>query len=486
MQYNYRVGKGGANPVLGEQMTDIVAELNPIFYPRSIAVIGASNSESSWGRLCLQCLIDMGFPKLYPVNREGNAVLGVRGFSSVKQIPDEVDLALVSVPRSEVPSVVRECTEKRVKGVSIFTAGFSEFGSEGKALEQEIVRIARAGSTRIIGPSSAGIYNPSAKLAHVSGLPKESGHVAFISHSGYLSEEFVESTAARGMRCSKVLSCGSDCDLTAVDFLEYLGEDPETRIIAAYLEGVTDGRRFFQVAQNISRKKPIVLWKGGVTEQGARYAVSHTGALAGASRVWEAVCAQTGIVLVDSFEQLVDVVLAFYHLPPARGSRLSVFCSPGGFAVATCDSCVRLGLTMAQFSQDTRKRLAEVMLPHVGTIPNNPVGLSPVSLFIPGVYRNTYEAVLQDENIDMFLVALCPVEVRDDATLSMLCELLPPMAAKKPVVVSSTAPAQMTAPQYQQFVRNNIPLYPDPKRAAIALARLAKYSAFARGNSLGD
>jgi len=461
-------------------MMDIVTELTPIFYPGSIAVIGATNAESSWGKYRLQALIDMGFPKLYPVNPEGSEVLGLQGYSSVKQIPEDVDLALVSVPRSAVPSVVRECTEKGVKGVSIFTAGYSEAGPEGKAFEEEIVGIARTGITRLIGPSSAGIYNPSAKVTAHPDSPKESGCLALISHSGYLTDDFVRTAAARGMACSKVVSCGNECDLTAVDFLEYLGEDSETKIIAAYLEGMKDGRRFFRLARTLSPRKPIVLWKGGVSQEGARYAISHTGALAGASRVWDAVCSQTGIVRVDSFEQLMDVLVALYRLPLAEGRRIGVICSPGGFAVATCDACVALGLTMAQFSEYTRERLAKVMLPPVGTIPGNPVGLSPVSAFIPGVYRNTYETVLQDENIDMFLVALCTVEVEDDSTLAMLGELLTPMAARKPVVVATTAPEDITLPQYRWLAEKGIPVYRDPRAAAIALAKLAEYSDFVR------
>jgi acyl-CoA synthetase (NDP forming) len=458
---------------------DILTELTPIFYPRSIAVIGASNVEGNTGRLNLKALTDRGFPKLYPVNLEGSDVLGLKGYSSVKQVQEDVDLALVTVPRSAVPSVVRECTEKGVKGVSIFTAGFGELGPEGKALEQKIARIARTGITRLIGPSSAGIYNPAAKVTHLPNLPEESGYLALISHSGYLVSDFVTTAAARGMASSKAVSCGNESDLTAVDFLEYLGEDPETKMIAAYLEGVKDGRRFFRLARNISPGKPIFLWKGGISADGAKSAVSHTGALAGTGHVWEAVCTQTGIIPVDSFEQLIDVLVAFYHLPLAKGRRVAIFCSPGGFAVATCDACIALGLTMAQFSEHTRTRLAEVM-PPVGTIAVNPVGLSPVSIHIPGVYRNTLETFLQDENIDMFLFALCGTEVGDDSVLAMLGELLTQMAAKRPVVVASTAPEETTSPPYRWLAEKGIPVYRDPMRAAIALAKLADYSDFVR------
>ena len=325
-------------------MNGILAELERIFYPRGVVVVGASNREENFGRLFLDGFIQLGLEKLYVVHPTEKEVLGIKAYPRVMEISDEVDLAVVVSPLETVPQVVAECTEKGVKGVVIFTAGFGEKGSEGRKLEQEVVGIARQGDTRIIGPNCMGIYCPSSRLSNFPFVPKESGPVGMISHSGSLCNMITMAAAAQGIRFSKVVSCGNECDLNAVDFLEYLGQDPETKIIIAYLEAIKGGRMFCQLAREISKEKPLIVWKGGTTERGARAAASHTGALGGSYQIWRAAFAQTDIISARSTEEILDYLQAFYYLSLPEGRRVAIISGPGGPAVATSDACIESGL----------------------------------------------------------------------------------------------------------------------------------------------
>lgn len=218
-------------------------------------------------------------------------------------------------PPGETLRIVGECAEKGLKGIIIFTAGFGEKGVEGKKIEQEMAKIARQSGMRIIGPNSIGIYCPASKLLSfpeglINGMPERSGPVGAFSHSGSFVDYLTYILSTKGIGFSKVVSCGNECDLNAVDFLEYLGKDTETRIIIAYLEGIKNGKQFLQLARQISKKKPIIVWKGGTTEVGARAASSHTGAIAGSKPVWDTMFKQAGISSVRSFEEVVDCLLA--------------------------------------------------------------------------------------------------------------------------------------------------------------------------------
>jgi acyl-CoA synthetase (NDP forming) len=247
---------------------DIVDQLAPLFYPRSIALVGVSDRLGNQGYMYLHSLLTVGFSRVYPVNPKGGELLGLKVYPSVKSIPEEVDLAILTVPREAVPEIARECAQKGTKGMVLYSAGFAEVGSGGAELQEEIVRIAREGGTRVIGPNSVGTYNPSAKLVTQSVLPRDGGPVGVISHSGFLLSHLLMAVAHRGLSAGKGVSSGSDCDLTCVDFLEYLGQDPEIKIIAAYLEGIREGNRFLRVAREISQHKPIVVLKGGDTDAG--------------------------------------------------------------------------------------------------------------------------------------------------------------------------------------------------------------------------
>ncbi|MDY6965634.1 MAG: CoA-binding protein [Halobacteriota archaeon] len=376
-------------------------EFEKIFKPKTAAVIGVSNTPMGGGGMFLGALKDMGFPKLYPVNPNEDEVMGLKCYPSVKEIPEDVDFALISVRAKIVPQIISECVQKGVKGVAIFTAGFGEVGEEGKKLEMEIVE--NAGDKLIvIGPNCMGIHCPSSKLSFVPGAPKESGRVGFISQSGAHATFSIMLGHGLGINFSKVISFGNACQLEGSDFIEYLGEDPETDIIAMYVEGVKDGRRFFDILRKVAQKKPIIIWRGGVTEAGSRAAHSHTGSLAGTKIIWDSLFKQTGAIPVETSEELFDTIKTFINLPPATGRRVAIITGGGGQTVTSSDACFKAGLKVPPIDSETKKKLKDILrIP--GTIPSNPVDYSAAGMN-PSVVRNIIKLMASHEDIDALMV----------------------------------------------------------------------------------
>lgn len=387
---------------------DLVSEIDEIFKPRSVAVIGVSDKVNRLGNLLLYSFVDIGFEgKLYPINPKEENIMGLKSYPSVKDIEGPVDLVVVSVHPERVPEVIDDCVEKSVKAVVIFSSGFREKGEEGKRREMELVKKARAGGVRIIGPNCMGLYSPSSKISFFPGMPKEPGTVAFLSQSGSLTNIVGLFSGLRGLRFSKMISLGNASDLDVNDFLEYLGSDPETKVIACYIEGIDDGRRFLKLAKGISKKKPILIWKVGETEGGARGASSHTGSLSGSGKIWDAVIKQAGLVKVENLLELMGFITAFQNPYLPRGNRVVVISGPGGPAVSTADACEKAGLKLALLSEESKRKLAEI-IPEFGTSTSNPVDLSLSSTFDVRMYPTATEICGLDENVDM-IVEFIPI-----------------------------------------------------------------------------
>jgi len=383
---------------------NLISQIDTIFNPRSIAVTGASDKKPKLGNMLLYNFIDIGYGgKLYPINPHEETVRGLKSYPSLKDIEGPVDLLVVSLHPDKVPQVIEEAVEKGVKGAIIFTSGYREQGDLGKQREQELVNIARRGNLRIIGPNCMGIYCPSAGLSFIPGLSKESGPVAFISQSGSLAMYLAFAGKASGVAFSKVVSLGNACDLDVNDFLEYLGCDPQTRIIACYLEGVEDGRRFLRLAKQISKKKPIIVWKVGRTEGGARAAGSHTGSICGKKEIWDAVFKQAGLIRVENVYELLGCITALINSYLPRGNRVAVVSAPGGPAVSAADVCEQEGLRLAELTENTKKKLSEI-IPSLGTSTLNPIDLGFTVASDNTLYYRSTEIVGQDENVDMLLV----------------------------------------------------------------------------------
>lgn len=457
-------------------VSDTTKQIDQILNARSLSIVGASSKEGSFGRLFLDGLMKMGCKNIYPVHPRNPEILGLKAYPSILDIPFQVDVALLLTPPNTVLELVKQCVQKKYKGVIVFAAGFGEKGAEGKKAEQEIARTAREGGVRVIGPNCLGFYNPSANIltfpqALIEGMPSDSGTVGGFSQSGSFVDYLVWFLARKGLRFSKVVSCGNECDLSAEDVLEYLGQDESTRIIIAYMEGVKNGRRFFDVARDVAKSKPIIVWKGGTTDYGARAAASHTGALAGAEHVWRAMFRQTGIVSVSSFEEVIDCALAFNSLPLPEGRKVAIVAGQGGTGVATSDNCIALGLELATLSAKSVSRMKQI-IPDVGTSIGNPADIGVASLTMPYLYGETIKILADDENVDMVLVITAPLR----ACTQGIAEAA--RSINKPVVASLFALPEISPGEFLFLSQSGVPTYPDPKRAANVLSRLAGYAEF--------
>lgn len=336
--------------------------LETLLSPRSIAVVGASNQPHTAGYNFTAALLQYRFGgKIYPVNPKYTEVLGLSAYPSLQDIPDQVDYVISSVPAPLVPAVLEDCGRKGVKIVHLFTARFSETGrAEAAALERKILDIARGFDLRLIGPNCMGLYHPRLGISFSDAMPHETtGSVGLISQSGQAVEEIVRWAAVMGVYFSQAVSYGNALDLNECDFLEYLGQDPETRIILMYVEGLRDGRRFLQTLQRVSLEKPVVILKGGRGRSGARAVASHTASLAGSQQILETAFKQTGAVSVSTLEELIDLAVAFHYLPPFTGRSVGVIGGAGGASVLAADQCEAAGLEVIPLPDRIRQELKQ-------------------------------------------------------------------------------------------------------------------------------
>ena len=381
-------------------------DLSALFEPKSIAIIGANSNPLSITNISFtQQLLSFGYPgRLYPVNPRADQVLGLKAYASIADIPERVDYVICAVPAAAAPGIMRECVAARAKAVAFFTAGFSESGPEGAALEAEVVRIGREGGVLVVGPNCLGVHCPGAGMALDGSIPRNSGHVGFISQSGGVCTEMVQALAERNLYVSKLISLGNAADLNESDYLEHLGTDEDTRVIGAYIEGVREPGRFLKAAREVSGKKPLLVLKGGRTPSGAGAVRLHTGALAGSLQIWDTLCRQAGIIQVGSLMEMTDAIQAFTCLRPPRGRRAGIVGAGGGFGVLATDDCVRAGLVVPELSEDARAELRKYT-PEAGTGLRNPVDTTALSLLDPRVLRATVKAVGDCDRIDLLLVS---------------------------------------------------------------------------------
>ncbi|MBU4002218.1 MAG: CoA-binding protein, partial [Proteobacteria bacterium] len=315
----------------------LVEQLDHIFKPKSVAVIGASNDYSKWGGRVLGNALRSEFRgRIYPVNPRGGEIQGVEAYKDVRDIPDHVEMAIFTLPAAHVPAAMKACVEKGVKGAYMISAGFAETGEEGRKLEQETVRIANEGGLRFAGPNGNGIWTSAVNLNILPFTGIKNGPLAFISQSGTFCGVAGRAAESRGYGMSKVVAIGNQANITAADYLEYLGQDEDTKVIGMYLEGLKEGRRFFQVAKKVSRTKPIIIFKGGSSDFGARATLSHTASIAGEEAVFQAMCKQAGIIQVPEIEHLFIMAEALWSQPIPPGNRVAVI-GNGGQCVTIVD-----------------------------------------------------------------------------------------------------------------------------------------------------
>jgi acyl-CoA synthetase (NDP forming) len=362
-------------------MTDAFAEIDAIFHPRSVAVVGASANPDTPGHDYVKSLQEFGFRgAIYPVNPKGGEIAGLPAYASLRDLPGDVDYVISCIPSDHVLQLVGDAAARHAKAIQLFTGRFSETGRpEDAELERKLLAATRRAGVRLIGPNCMGLLYPAHGLSFRRDMSHRAGVAGFLSQSGNLLFEITHFGEPRGLHFSKAVSYGNGLDLDESDFLEYLADDPETKVIGAYVEGVRDGRRFLQALKRASSAKPVVVLKGGRTSAGWRAAASHTAALAGTSRVWAAALAQSGALAVGTVEELIDMLIAFSYMHRAivlaPRPRLAMVGAGGGRSVLTADLCEELGLAVPPLPPDVEAKVTE-RAPDLAGWVTNPVDQS--------------------------------------------------------------------------------------------------------------
>jgi len=451
----------------------VASSLDAFFQPASVAVIGASRRRGSLGREILHNIIEYEFNgKLFPVNPDAEFIHSIKCYPSVRAIPDEVELAIIVVPRAAVLDVARECGEKGVKGIVVISAGFKETGAEGLAREQELVKIVRESGMRLIGPNCMGIFatHPKVRLnATFAPVVPIEGDVAFMSQSGAMGVAILHAIARMNVGLSFFASVGNKADVSGNDLLTYWEGDERTKVIALYLESFGNPRRFTRIAKRITRSKPIIMVKSGRTAAGARAATSHTGALAGGELAVEALLGQVGVLRAHSIEEMLDLVAAFSRCPIPRGDRVAVLTNAGGPAIMATDTLLALGMQMAALAAETQEDLRSFLPPEASV--QNPVDM--IASASADDYRRALEVLLADPGVDLVLVVSVPPHmlVPDDVA-GAITEVT--RRHTKPVLSTFMAKEEF----YEHFPRlhpESPPLYRFPESAARAAAALYRY-----------
>ncbi len=461
-----------------------VGDLAVFFSPRSIAIVGVSRSSRSFGGLSfLARLVNSNFKgSIYPINPKADEVKGLKAWPDLASLPEKPDLVIVAVPAPRVPAVLEECFRLGIRHIHILSAGFGELGTEeGRRLEKTVASIGREKGLFIMGPNCMGPYCPSVGLTAWGGIPGLDGSVGIISQSGGITQRLTEYLASLGAGISKAASIGNAAVLDSPDFLEFLGEDDHTALIAVYLESVKDGRRLFDVASRIAPRKPIVMLKGGRTERGAATVSSHTGSLAGNQRLWQAFFDQVGVIPVKTMNEWVDVILASSFMPKPRGKGVFIVGGGGGNSVIYSDFCIEAGLFVPLLSERSMEKIRS-FVPAAGSIAGNPLDLWEVYLNLERLFQ-VLETAYDDPAVEVVLVdRLIPRRAFHSPPVSdpteRIAEFLSVRKGVKPTVFvidydgGDPDLIQKGSALRANLCRAGIPSYPSVERAVKALARL--------------
>lgn len=451
-----------------------VSKLDSLFYPKSIAVIGASTKPKTCGNDILKNLLDTfkGGP-VYPINPKAPEVLGVKAYQSVKDVPGSVDMAVIVVPSKFVLQTTEECAEKGVKALVCISAGFKEVDAAGAELEKQFAELVRAKGMILVGPNCLGVLNAEADArmnATFAAKTPKTGSLAFVSQSGALCTSVLDFAEERDMGFSKFVSFGNKADVNEIDLLNYLADDPNTNVIAMYLESITNGAEFQAIASKIfyEKHKPILVLKSGRSAAGAKAVSSHTGSLAGNDAVYQALLMQSGIQRVDTIAELFDYAALYCNQPLPRGNRLAIITNAGGPGIMATDAAERFGLTLATISDETKAVLRE-QLPAAASL-RNPVDV------IGDAKHDRYEVAckecFKDAGVDMGLVILTPQSMTD---IDEIGEIIPQVAKDLNIpIVASFMGAEMVTKGVKSLRDGGVPNYSFPEDAVRALGAAYK------------
>lgn len=447
--------------------------LEALLVPESIAIIGASRSPGKVGYEVLSNLIAGGYEgRIVPINPSATDVLGLKCYPDLKSSGHDVQMAVIAVPVPMVRMAVEEAIEAGAKAIVVITAGFKETGSEGATLEKEIASMCTASGVRLLGPNCLGLINSHHKMnaSFAKHMPMP-GHISVISQSGALCTAILDWAASRHLGLAKLISMGNKADLNETDFLHAFAEDAQTRVIVGYLENIVSGDAFMKQAENAASKKPVVIFKAGVTSAGVKAASSHTGSLAGADIAYGAAFNRSGIVRADTFEELFDFATAFAMQPLPKGNHVAIITNAGGPGIMAADAVERLGMKVETLGSGMATALRK-KLPAAASV-GNPIDV--LGDADPGRYVMAVEAALEDEAIDAVIVILTPqamTKPADTARAIAKCA-----RGTKPILVSFMGGADVM-PGRDELVASNLPDYPSPERAVGALKAMCDYASW--------
>ena len=463
------LGAGQEHVAGGEEAS--ARQLQRLFEPRSVAIVGASTKPGKVGHDILKNMLSSGYGgEVYPINPHAEEILGKKCYPSVLEVPGEIDLVVVVVPAASVLPVIEECGKKGIQLGIVISAGFKESGPEGIERERRLGELARQFGMRIVGPNCLGVMSTSNGLntTFAQGMPRR-GNVALMSQSGALATAIIDWSIQQGIGYSKFVSFGNGVDVGVVDLLRAWEDDAETTVIVAYIEGLRNGPMFMEVARQVSAKKPVIVVKAGGTQAGARAVSSHTGSLAGSEQAYNAAFLQCGVIRANSMEELFDLAIAFSYQGPPRGRNVAIVTNAGGPGIMATDAAERVGLRLASLDAGTVQALRK-QLPEASNF-YNPVDV----LGDADADRYVYAAenLLRDPNVDSVLAVLTPQAMtRPKETAEKLGSAS--AQSRKPVLACFMG-GNAIAEAQEVLNKHKIPNYPYPERAVQSLAKMAEY-----------
>jgi acetate---CoA ligase (ADP-forming) len=448
--------------------------LSSFFDAEGVALIGASASPNKLSHGILRNLMQYGYQgNIYPVNPKADEILGLRSYPDIASVPDPVDLAVIVLPSAAAAEVIEACGQRGIRAVIIISGGFKEVGAAGADLEKECVAIARRYNMRLIGPNCVGTLDLYTGLntTFIQGVP-ERGRIGFVSQSGAVGGGVIDILRDKGVGFSNFASLGNEADVSETDLIEYLGQDPNTAVIAAYVESIRDGSRFIEVASNVTRHKPIVILKAGRTSAGARAVSSHTGSLAGSHAAYSAAFHQSGVIEAATTAELFDIALALDYQPLPKGDRVAIVTNAGGPAALSSDSLSAVGLRLADLHEETISVLKQKLNPSAQVA--NPVDM--LGGAEPREYMFALERVLLDSQVDAVLAILVPQALVNPAEVA---RAIGQVAEKsdKPVLAcfmgeASIGEARQVLHQYK------VPMFVFPESVGSVIAAMRHYAAW--------
>lgn len=457
--------------------------LNRIFKAQSIAVIGASNDPAKRGNQAIRKLRADGYKgEIYPINPKAPEIMGLKAFASVTEVEGDIDVVLICTPAKTLPGVLDQCGQKNIPGAVVLAAGFSEIGTAGAEIAQETLAAARRNNVRVVGPNTNGVFNLHNNMNMVGVQDVEPGNIGICSQSGNMMLAFVTEAKRRGgVGFSSYVGVGNQLDVNLAEYLEYFGDDADTKAPVFYVEGFQDGRAFLETCRRVTQKKPVVIYKSGRTEAGQVAASSHTGSLASSFALTRGLLKQAGATVVDQSDKILSIAEGLSKLPVPKGGRVAILADGGGHATVTVDALVDAGVELADLSTETTQKLHDVLPAAASCV--NPVDVAGGTDDDPSVSATCAEILLADENVDILMVigmyggfaarfnpALLDNEVETSQRLAAIAE-----KHGKPLIVQSVYSALRTKP-VEVLKEAGVPVFVWPEPAVRCIAELVEYA----------